>query len=94
MSDRKYLADALEGRIMGGLLCNGGYIHVPQEEAEQILAVLKERNPMSPEEFEIRLLEMFSSIWDCEIDHPVFQDTVGDLMGGVIQLYKKAVRRE
>ena len=32
---------------------------------------------------------MFDHIWDCEIDHPVFQDTVGDLMKAVIQAYEK-----
>lgn len=36
------LMAALEGRIIGGRLHNGGYIHVPQEEAEQILSLLKE----------------------------------------------------
>lgn len=31
---------------------------------------------------------MFDHIWDCQIDHPVFQDTVGDLMMAVIQCHK------
>ena len=58
------------------------------------LTLLKEREViMTPDEFKAGLKEMFSSIWDCEIEHPVFQDTVGDLMKGVIQLYKKAVKR-
>ena len=35
--------------------------------------------------FEEKIHGMFDSIWDCEIDHPVFQDTVGELMGAVIQ---------
>ena len=34
--------------------------------------------------FEKMLHEMFDHIWDCEIDHPIFQDTVGDLMKAVI----------
>ena len=38
--------------------------------------------------FENGLHDMFDHIWDCEIDHPAFQDTVGELMGAVIQLYK------
>ena len=59
-----------------------------------VLSLLKEQEPMSPEEFKNGLLNMFSSIWDSEIDHPVFQDTVGDLMSGVIQLYKEAVKLE
>ena len=32
---------------------------------------------------------MFDHIWDCEIDHPVYQDTVGELMEAVIQTYEK-----
>lgn len=40
--------------------------------------------------FEKMLHEMFDDIWDCEIDHPLFQDTVGDLMRAVIEAHKKA----
>jgi len=58
------------------------------------ISLLKEQEPMTPEEFKDGLLKMFSSIWECEIDHPMFQDTVGELMNGVMQLYKKAVKRE
>lgn len=43
MNDRTELIASFEGRVMGGVLHNGGYIHVPQEEAEQILALLKEQ---------------------------------------------------
>ena len=39
-------------------------------------------------EFEKGLHDMFDHIWDCEINHPVFQDTVGDLMLAVIQLHE------
>ena len=38
--------------------------------------------------FEKQIHAMFDHIWDCEIDHPVFQDTVGDLMAAVIQCHK------
>ena len=38
-------------------------------------------------EFEKQLHDMFDHIWDCKIDHPVFQDTVGDLMSAVIQAH-------
>lgn len=38
-------------------------------------------------EFEKQLHSMFDHIWECEIDHPVFQDTVGELMSAVIQCY-------
>lgn len=44
------LMDALEGRIIGGRLHGGGYIHVPQEEAEQILALLNELLKIQPEQ--------------------------------------------
>ena len=40
--------------------------------------------------FEKMLHEMFDDIWDCEIDHPIFQDTVGDLMKAVIEAHKRA----
>ena len=40
------------------------------------------------DDFEKQIHAMFDHIWDCEIDHPVFQDTVGDLMGAVIQCHK------
>lgn len=39
-------------------------------------------------EFEKNLHQMFNHIWDCEIEHPIFQDTVGELMSAVIQLYE------
>lgn len=39
-------------------------------------------------EFEKGLHDMFSTMWDCEIDHPAWQDTVGDLMQAVIQLHE------
>lgn len=37
--------------------------------------------------FEEKIYSMFDSIWNCEIDHPVFQDTVGELMEAVIDVY-------
>ena len=39
------------------------------------------------DDFEEQLHNMFDHIWDCQIDHPIFDDTVGDLMRAVIQLY-------
>ena len=56
--------------------------------------LLKEHEVMSPNEFKNELLKMFSSIWDCEIDHSIFQDTVGELMSAVMQLYTQAVKWE
>ena len=42
---------------------------------------------INKEVFEEKIRGMFDSIWGCEIDHPVFQDTVGELMGAVIALW-------
>ena len=44
--------------------------------------------------FEKMIYSMFDSIWDCEIDHPVFQDTVGELMEAVIQAHHVALKSE
>lgn len=39
-------------------------------------------------DFEKQIHGMFDHIWDCEIEHPMFQDTVGELMQAVIQCYQ------
>ena len=39
------------------------------------------------EDFEKQIHAMFDHIWDCEIEHPVFQDRVGDLMNAVIKCH-------
>ena len=44
------------------------------------------------EDFEKGLHDMFDHIWNCEIEHPMFQDTVGELMQAVIQLYRGVVQ--
>lgn len=59
---------------------------------QEAIDMLKEQEIMSPYEFKEKILCMFSSIWDCEIDHPVFQDKVGELMDAVVALYRKAVK--
>jgi len=61
---------------------------------QEAVELLKEQEIMSPDEFKEKILGMFSSIWDCEIDHPVFQDKVGELMDAVVALYRKAVKWE
>lgn len=38
-------------------------------------------------DFEKEVREMFSDVWNMEIDNPRYQDTVGDLMKDVIKLY-------
>ena len=42
-------------------------------------------------DFEKMLRGMFSSIWDCEINHPLWQDTVGEIMTAVIQTHEKCM---
>ena len=39
--------------------------------------------------FENQLHDMFSDIWNYEIDHPKYKTSVGELMDEVIKLYKK-----
>lgn len=43
--------------------------------------------------FEQGLHNMFDHIWDCEIEHPIFDDTVGDLMQAVMQLYNNTCKK-
>ena len=43
--DKGELIASFEGRVWGGEMHKGGYIHVPQEEAETILELLKEQEP-------------------------------------------------
>lgn len=45
-------------------------------------------------DFEKRLHDMFDHIWECEIDHPVYQDTVGELMSAVIQAHYNSAQPE
>jgi hypothetical protein len=45
-------------------------------------------------DFEKALHNMFDCIWDCEIEHPIFQDTVGDLMRAVLEAYKLQMEKE
>ncbi len=52
---------------------------------EDILSELPSAR-LTREEFENELQDMFGHIWGCEIDHPIFQDTVGDIMEAVISL--------
>jgi len=67
-----------------------------REEHRQIADWLKELKnyKKSCDDFEDKLHSMFDHIWDCELDHPLFQDTVGELMGAVIQTYKNMSNKE
>ena len=53
------------------------------ESIEEILPVSTSRH----NEFVKGLDGMFDTIYDCEIEHPVFQDTVGEIIDAVIELY-------
>ncbi len=42
--NKQEIIDSFEGRILGGYLHYGGYIHVPLQEAEAILSLLKSQD--------------------------------------------------
>ena len=71
---------------------NGANNMIRRNEVMNCRIIVKHLPTVKPEgnvaEFEKGLHNMFDFIWDCEIDHPVFQDKVSDLMGAVIELYK------
>ena len=46
--NKNELIASLEGRIIGGEMHGGGYIHVPQDEAEAVLELLKAHEPVKP----------------------------------------------
>lgn len=92
MADIEKVIKAFETRIISDSE-EFDTVEIPVGEAVQILELLKEQKQIkSPDEFKSLLLGMFDSIWDVEIEHPVFQDTVGELMEGVLQAYRQAVK--
>ena len=59
------------------------------------IAKLPSAQPMQTDkDFEKQIHAMFDHIWDCEIEHPIFQDTVGDLMKAVIQAHNNSAQPE
>ena len=72
------------------------YLNYPKplrDVAQQAITLLEEQEPAkSKDEFSKIIHNMFNHIWDCEIEHPIFQDTVGDLMNAVIQAYGQVVK--
>lgn len=66
------------------------------ESGKKVIEHLEQMPPAQPErkteDFEKGLHDMFDHIWNCEIEHPMFQDTVGELMRAVIQLYGRVVQ--
>lgn len=93
--DREKIINELVEHIESALAVDSDYVDCVRTDLLQYtVAMLKEQKVMSPDEFKNELLKMFSSIWDCEIDHSIFQDTVGELMSAVMQLYTQAVKWE
>ena len=70
--------------------------YTPYVHYEDMVHVIKHLPSAQPErkteDFEKGLHDMFDHIWNCEIEHPMFQDTVGELMQAVIQLYRGVVQ--
>lgn len=66
------------------------------ESGKKVIKHLEQMPSAQPErkteDFEKGLHDMFDHIWNCEIEHPMFQDTVGELMQAVIQLYGRVVQ--
>ena len=52
---------------------------IPKQESER----------KSRDHFERLLHDMFDDMWDDEIEHPRYQDTVGDLMAAVLKAFDK-----
>ena len=95
MIDKEKVINQIEVDIQRAERTGEMLVHVGRKTAKDTLALLKEQEQIkSPDEFKSLLLCMFDSIWDVEIDHPVFQDTIGELMEGVLQAYRQAVKWE
>ena len=82
--------------IAANLLINDEKYHMYNQgvnnyaaELVELPAVDSDATDVNAENFESKIHAMFDHIWDCEIEHPVFQDTVGELMNAVIQCYNR-----
>lgn len=75
---------------------NNDYVYdMALDQAADIISTLPSAQPQENDKgFANQIHAMFDHIWDCEIEHPVFQDTVGDLMQAVIQAYHNAAQPE
>ena len=61
---------------------------------DKVRALQSVRPDRKNTKFEESIHGMFDHIWDCEIDHPAFQETVGDLMTDVIQAFNNSAQPE
>lgn len=57
------------------------------ENEKDMRVMLKNAQPQLDAEFAEAVRAMFADIWDREIDHPRFQDTVGEILEKVIELH-------
>ena len=99
MADKDQVMKALEHCVVSGDFCGecpyDGMESCIEKLHDDALALLKDQEKIkSQEEFSKIIHGMFDYLWDCEIEHPIFQDTVGDLMNAVIQAYGLAVKWE
>jgi predicted HNH restriction endonuclease len=105
MNERKtiYLDDAIDALIRVRKPINNGdgtmtIMTLTDAVIRKVLEGLPSAQPMQTDkDFEKQIHAMFDHIWDCEIEHPIFQDTVGDLMKAVIQAHNNsalAVRKK
>ena len=91
MNEFIYKADAINALGEKPLAWTEGEYELGlQNQWESDVESIKEILPVSTSrhnEFVKCLNDMFDTIYDCEIEHPVFQDTVRDIIGAVIELY-------
>lgn len=91
MSDLIYKTDAINALGEKPLAWTEGEYELGlQNQWESDVESIEEILPASTSrhnEFVKGLDDMFDTIYDCEIEHPVFQDTVRDIIGAVIELY-------
>ena len=100
MNERKtiYLDDAIDALIRVRKPINNGdgtmtIMTLTDAVIRKVLEGLPSAQPMQTDkDFEKQIHAMFDHIWDCEIEHPIFQDTVGELMEAVIQAHNNSAQ--
>jgi hypothetical protein len=104
MSERKmiYLDDAINAlKAMALPLHQDPYcedIWERDRTLDNAINVMRDLPPAQPmqtdKDFEKQIHAMFDHILDCKIEHPIFQDTVGELMKAVIQAHNNSAQPE
>lgn len=90
---RQDAIDAIRSMQTYKMFAGDDLLLVDQAGAQTELMLLPSTQP-EQRDFEKQLHDMFDHIWECEIDHPVYQDTVGDLMSAVIQAHYNSTQPE